>query len=67
MKTEVKENKGSTFTTAVIVAHDKESLDAAIDRYFRDYIPAGYSTQIVKREESENCFKVEIRRYSNCD
>lgn len=67
MKTEVKENRGSTFTTTVIVAESKEGLDAAIERYLREYLPAGYSTQVVSREEKDDTFRAELRRYSNCD
>lgn len=69
MKTEFKENKGLTFTTTIIVTDTKQKLEDAINKYFQEYLPAGYFTEIVKKEwkEEQNIYKAEIRRYTSCD
>jgi hypothetical protein len=61
-----KELPGTTYTTAFFEG-DSTAVEEAVQKYFKDYIPAGYSTRILRDEEENGYRKVSISRYSNCD
>lgn len=52
----------------IITGKPSEVTDA-VDRYFRDYSPAGYGTQVTRRtfDEATNEVTVVIERSASCD
>lgn len=56
-------------TVGIISAKTQEHCRQGIERYIRDYPPAGYSTRIVHppRETSPGEWEAEVHRYTNCD
>jgi hypothetical protein len=59
------ESGGHVFVIADIVAPDPQTLEWAIESYFRSYPREGYATEITM-EDPENG-RATIRRYATCD
>lgn len=65
----INENRGSVFTLAVVTGTSEEEVKNQVEQYFKEYIPAGYSTRIVKPPANlgGDLWEARVSRYSSCD
>lgn len=64
----VHEQRGTTFTVAIVVG-TKEEVSNECERYILEWPPAGYATTISQwpKDLGGDLWEARIRRYSSCE